>query len=69
MSKEIKTQVAILGSGPAGYAAAFRCADLGLDAVKITSEISELIQSGNSQYFFDCFFPFAVKEIISPGII
>jgi dihydrolipoamide dehydrogenase len=35
MSKEIKTQVAILGSGPAGYAAAFRCADLGLDAVII----------------------------------
>ena len=35
MSKEIKTQVAVLGSGPAGYAAAFRCADLGLDAVII----------------------------------
>ena len=35
MTKEIKTQVAVLGSGPAGYAAAFRCADLGLDTVII----------------------------------
>ncbi len=31
MSKEIKAQVVVLGSGPAGYSAAFRCADLGLD--------------------------------------
>ena len=35
MSKEVKTQVAVMGSGPAGYAAAFRCADLGLDTVLI----------------------------------
>lgn len=33
MSNEIKTQVLVLGAGPAGYSAAFRCADLGLDAV------------------------------------
>lgn len=33
MSKEIKTQVVVLGAGPAGYSAAFRCADLGLDTV------------------------------------
>ncbi len=31
MSKEIKAQVVVLGSGPAGYSAAFRCADLGLE--------------------------------------
>ncbi|WP_163935485.1 dihydrolipoyl dehydrogenase [Paraferrimonas sp. SM1919] len=35
MSKEIKTQVVVLGSGPAGYSAAFRAADLGLDTVVI----------------------------------
>lgn len=35
MSKEIKAQVVVLGSGPAGYSAAFRCADLGLDTVII----------------------------------
>jgi dihydrolipoamide dehydrogenase len=35
MSKEIKAQVVVLGSGPAGYSAAFRCADLGLDTVLI----------------------------------
>ncbi|UJF19628.1 dihydrolipoyl dehydrogenase [Vibrio sp. SS-MA-C1-2] len=35
MSKEIKAQVVILGAGPAGYSAAFRCADLGLDTVII----------------------------------
>ncbi|MFD2178772.1 dihydrolipoyl dehydrogenase [Veronia pacifica] len=35
MSKEIKTQVVVLGSGPAGYSAAFRCADLGLETVLI----------------------------------
>lgn len=33
MSKEISTQVVVLGAGPAGYSAAFRCADLGLDTV------------------------------------
>lgn len=33
MSKEIKAQVVVLGAGPAGYSAAFRCADLGLDTV------------------------------------
>ncbi|AJR07453.1 dihydrolipoyl dehydrogenase [Photobacterium gaetbulicola] len=35
MSKEIKAQVVVLGSGPAGYSAAFRSADLGLDTVLI----------------------------------
>ncbi len=35
MSKEIKAQVVVLGSGPAGYSTAFRCADLGLDTVLI----------------------------------
>lgn len=35
MSKEIKAQVVVLGAGPAGYSAAFRCADLGLDTVII----------------------------------
>ncbi|AQS40446.1 dihydrolipoamide dehydrogenase [Shewanella psychrophila] len=35
MSNEIKTQVVVLGSGPAGYSAAFRAADLGLDTVII----------------------------------
>lgn len=35
MSKEIKAQVVVVGSGPAGYSAAFRCADLGLDTVLI----------------------------------
>jgi dihydrolipoamide dehydrogenase len=33
MSKEIKAQVVVLGAGPAGYSAAFRCADLGLETV------------------------------------
>jgi dihydrolipoamide dehydrogenase len=35
MSKEIKTQVVVIGSGPAGYSAAFRAADLGLETVLI----------------------------------
>ncbi|NKF52268.1 dihydrolipoyl dehydrogenase [Shewanella sp. WXL01] len=35
MSKEISTQVVVLGAGPAGYSAAFRAADLGLDTVII----------------------------------
>ena len=35
MSKEIKAQVVVLGSGPAGYSAAFRAADLGLETVLV----------------------------------
>ncbi|WP_150137360.1 dihydrolipoyl dehydrogenase [Candidatus Enterovibrio altilux] len=35
MNKKIKTQVVVLGSGPAGYSAAFRCADLGLATVLV----------------------------------
>jgi len=35
MSKEIKTQVVVIGSGPGGYSAAFRAADLGLDVVLV----------------------------------
>ncbi|MBW5405798.1 dihydrolipoyl dehydrogenase [Morganella morganii] len=35
MSTEIKAQVVVLGAGPAGYSAAFRCADLGLETVLI----------------------------------
>ena len=35
MSNEIRTQVVVLGAGPAGYSAAFRAADLGLDVVII----------------------------------
>ena len=35
MSDPIRTQVVVLGSGPAGYSAAFRAADLGLDTVII----------------------------------
>lgn len=30
---DIKTQVVVLGSGPGGYSAAFRAADLGLEVV------------------------------------
>lgn len=33
MSKETNTQVVVLGAGPAGYSAAFRCADLGLETI------------------------------------
>ncbi|BAH83237.1 dihydrolipoyl dehydrogenase [Candidatus Ishikawella capsulata] len=33
MKKEINTQVLVLGAGPAGYSAAFRCADLNLHTV------------------------------------
>lgn len=33
MSTEIKTQVVVIGSGPGGYSAAFRCADLGLKTI------------------------------------
>lgn len=35
MSTEMKTQVVILGAGPSGYSAAFRCADLGLETVLV----------------------------------
>ncbi|WP_422667150.1 dihydrolipoyl dehydrogenase [Buchnera aphidicola] len=35
MNKDIHAQVVIIGAGPAGYSAAFRCADLGLDTVLI----------------------------------
>lgn len=35
MSTEIKTQVVVIGAGPAGYSAAFRCADLGLETVLV----------------------------------
>src|SRR3990167_2098750 len=35
MTKEIKTELAVLGSGPGGYAAAFRAADLGKKVVLI----------------------------------
>lgn len=35
MSREIKTQVVVLGSGPGGYSAAFRAADLGKQVVLI----------------------------------
>ncbi|QKF73002.1 pyruvate dehydrogenase multienzyme complex, E3 component dihydrolipoyl dehydrogenase [Aliarcobacter faecis] len=30
---EVKTQVLVIGAGPGGYSAAFRCADLGLETV------------------------------------
>ncbi|NLS43676.1 dihydrolipoyl dehydrogenase [BEV proteobacterium] len=35
MSTEIKAQVVVLGAGPAGYSAAFRCADLDLETVLV----------------------------------
>ncbi len=35
MSNEIKTQVVVIGAGPAGYSAAFRAADLSLETVLI----------------------------------
>ncbi len=41
MSNEIKTQVLIIGSGPAGYSAAFRCSDLGLE-VTLVEKFNEL---------------------------
>ena len=34
---EIKTQLVVLGGGPGGYSAAFRAADLGIDAVIVDS--------------------------------
>ncbi|MXP51158.1 dihydrolipoyl dehydrogenase [Pantoea sp. SoEX] len=33
MHIDIKTQVVVIGGGPAGYSAAFRCSDLGLETV------------------------------------
>ncbi|UDG81374.1 Dihydrolipoyl dehydrogenase [Candidatus Profftia lariciata] len=33
MNITINTQVVVLGAGPSGYSAAFRCADLGLDTI------------------------------------
>ena len=35
MSAEIKTQLVVLGSGPGGYSAAFRAADLGLEVTLV----------------------------------
>ncbi|QCI20355.1 dihydrolipoyl dehydrogenase [Buchnera aphidicola (Brachycaudus cardui)] len=35
MHQKIYTQVVVIGSGPSGYSAAFRCADLGLDVLLI----------------------------------
>ncbi|QCI22082.1 dihydrolipoyl dehydrogenase [Buchnera aphidicola] len=35
MHQEIYAKVVVVGSGPAGYSAAFRCADLGLDTILI----------------------------------
>ncbi len=35
MNKEIRTKVVVLGSGPAGYSAAFRSADLGMETVLV----------------------------------
>lgn len=35
MTSTLKTQVVVLGSGPGGYSAAFRAADLGLDVIMV----------------------------------
>lgn len=35
MNSKFKTQVVVLGGGPAGYSAAFRCSDLGLKTVLV----------------------------------
>ncbi|WMC19654.1 MAG: dihydrolipoyl dehydrogenase [Enterobacteriaceae bacterium PC38] len=35
MNKLIQTQIVVIGSGPAGYSAAFRCADLGFKTIII----------------------------------
>lgn len=35
MASTLKTQVVFLGSGPGGYSAAFRAADLGLDVIMV----------------------------------
>lgn len=34
-AKEIKAEALVIGAGPGGYSAAFRCADLGLDTVLV----------------------------------
>lgn len=40
MSTKIKTKVVVLGAGPAGYSAAFRCADLGLETILVERHFS-----------------------------
>ncbi|WWP00981.1 MAG: dihydrolipoyl dehydrogenase [Candidatus Dasytiphilus stammeri] len=35
MNKDITTHVVVIGGGPAGYSAAFRCADLGLQTILV----------------------------------
>lgn len=35
MSNNINTQVVVIGGGPGGYSAAFRCADLGLETILV----------------------------------
>lgn len=40
MGSIIKTQVVVLGSGPAGYSAAFRCSDLGLKTILIEKHLN-----------------------------
>lgn len=37
-NEKLKTQVLVLGSGPGGYTAAFRAADLGLEVILVESE-------------------------------
>lgn len=39
MCTKIKTTVVVLGAGPGGYSAAFRCADLGLETVLIENNL------------------------------
>ena len=40
MKKEMKAQVVVLGSGPGGYSAAFRAADLGLQVILVEKDDS-----------------------------
>lgn len=40
MSKNIKTEIVVLGAGPGGYAAAFRAADLGKEVVLVDKDAS-----------------------------
>ncbi|MBV8803359.1 MAG: FAD-dependent oxidoreductase, partial [Gammaproteobacteria bacterium] len=35
MSEELKTQLVVIGSGPGGYTAAFRAADLGIKVILV----------------------------------
>ena len=35
MATEVQTQLVVLGSGPGGYSAAFRAADLGLSVILV----------------------------------